>query len=166
MRGEVLQIEEKSSRRRGSQIKNKRTRRREQSGRWGTNHKRRRNLYGTRQHKNDCSGHNRILGMAACHAAIHRRLPPMMLATGYRSILRRIGIARTLLRRVPMQRTHRPIATTHARSLQRRSPRRRPQQHQRHQTHTRPQPSSRSVGIVAHSLHFPESQGYPTSRPS
>jgi hypothetical protein len=57
---------------------------------------------------------------------------------------------------MPMQRAHRPIAASHARSLQRQSPRRRPQQHQRHQTHTRTQPSSRSVRIVAHSLHHPE----------
>ena len=120
---------------------------------------------GARQHKNYRSGHYGILGMATRHAAIHRRLTPMMFATGHRRILRRAGIARTLLRRMSMQRAYCPIATTHPGSLQSRSPSRRPQQDQRHQTHTRPEPSSRSFGIVAHSLHFPNLKNTPPVAP-
>jgi hypothetical protein len=158
---EILQTEEKCFRRRRRQIKNKRTCPRRKH-RWSrTNNDWRRNLDVAWQHKNNRPGHNRVLRMATRHAAIHRRCPPTMVATCHRHILRRIGITRTLLRRMPMQRAHRPIAASHARSLQSRSPSRRPQQHHRHQTHTRPQPSSRSVGIVAHSLHFPNPKDTP-----
>ena len=162
----ILQTEKKSSRRRRSQIQNKRTSRSRKYRRRWTKEDWCGNLRDTRHHKNNRPGHNRILRMATRHAAIHRRLPPMMLATGHRRILRRVGIARTLLRRMSMQGAHRPIAATHARSLQSRSPSRRPQQHHRHQTHTRPQPSSRSVGIVAHSSHCLETQEYSTNRRS
>jgi hypothetical protein len=152
-----LQTEEQGSRRRRSGIKHKRTRRTEQCRSRRTNEKRRRNRRSTRHDKNNRPGHGRILRMATRHGAIHRRRPGMMVATGHRHVLRRIGVTRTFLRPMPMQWTHRPIAAAHASSLQHGAPGRRPEQHHRQQTHTRPQPSSRSVGIVAHSLHFPES---------
>ena len=155
---EFLEAKTQISRRGRSQIKNQGVHRRRKARRGGASEEGRGNRCSAGHHKNDRSRHNRIRRMATRHAAIHRRFPPVMLATGHRRILGRIRIARTFLRRMPMpmQRTHRPIATSHARSLQSRSPRRRPQQHQRYQTHTRPQLSSRSVGIVAHSLHHPE----------
>ena len=153
---EFLEAKTQISRRGRSQIKNQGVHRRRKARRGGASEEGRGNPCSAGHHKNDRSRHNRIRRMATRHGAIYRRLLPVMLATGHRRILRRIGIARTLLRRMPVQRTHRPIATSHASSLQRRSPSRRPQQHHRHQTHTRPQLSSRSVGIVAHSLHFPE----------
>ena len=153
---EFLEAKTQISRRGRSQIKNQGVHRRRKARRGGASEEGGGNRCSAGHHKNDRSRHNRIRRMATRHAAIHRRFPPVMLATGHRRIFRRIGIARTLLRRMPMQRAHRPIAASHARSLQRQSPRRRPQQHQRHQTHTRTQPSSRSVRIVAHSLHHPE----------
>ena len=154
---EFLEAKTQISRGRRSRIKNRGVHRGRKARRWGASKEGRGNRYSTGHHKNNRPGHNRIRGMATSHAAIHRCLSRMVFATGHRRILRRVGIARSLLRRMPMQRAHCPIAATHPRSLQSRSPSRRPKQHHRHQTHTRPQPSSRSVGIVTHSLHFPES---------
>jgi hypothetical protein len=158
---EFLEAKTQISRRRRSRFKNQRVHRGRKVRRGGASEGGRGNRCSAGQHKNNRPGHNRILRMATSHAAIHRRFSPMMLATGHRRILRRIGIARTLLRRMTMQRAHRPIAACHPSSLQRRSPSRRPQQNHRNQTHTRPQPSSLSVGIVAHSLHFPEPKNTP-----
>jgi len=158
----VLQTEEIRSRRRRSGIKNKRVCRRKWYRRRRTYKERRGKRHWSLQHKHNRPDHGRILGMATRHAANHRRRPRMMVATCHRKFLRGVGVTRTFLRRVPMQRTHRSIAAAHAGRLQRRSPCRRPQQHHRHQTHTRPQLSSWSVGIVAHSIHFRESQRYPT----
>lgn len=157
----VLQTKEIRSRRRRSGIKNERIRRRKWYRGRRACHEWRGICHWTRQHKHNRPGHSRILGMATRHAANHRRRPRMMVATCHRHVLRGVGVTRTFLRRVPMQRTHRPIAAAHARSLQSRSPGRRPEQHYRHQTHTRPQPSSRSAGIVAHSLHFPNPKNTP-----
>ena len=152
-----LQTEKQGSRRRRSGIEHKAICRRKWYRLPGSYQERRGKRHWARQHKHNRPGHGRIFRMATRHAANHRRRPRMMVATGHRRILRRIGITRTLLRPTPVQRTHRPIAAAHARRLQRGTPGRRPQEHHRHQTHTRPQPSSRSVGIVAHSLHFSES---------
>ena len=157
---EFLEAKTQISRRGRSQIKNQGVHRRRKARRGGASEEGRGNRCSAGHHKNDRSRHNRIRRMATRHAAIHRCLPPVMLATGHRRILRGIGIARTLLRRMPVQRTHRPIAATYAGSLQRRSPRRRPEQNHRHQTHTRPQPSSRSVGIVACPFHCAEGPEY------
>jgi hypothetical protein len=155
---EFLEAKTQISRRGRSQIKNQGVHRRRKAGHRGACEERRGNRRSAGHHKNDRSRHNRIRRMATRHGAIHRCFPSVMLAISHRRILGRIGIARTFLRcmPMPMQWTHRPIAACHARSLQRRSPSRRPQQHHRHQTHTRPQLSCRSVGIVVHSLHHLE----------
>ncbi len=157
-----LRTEKRGSRGRRSGIKNKGICRRKWYRRRRAYKERRGKRDWTRQHKHNRPGHGRILGMATRHAANHRRRPRMMVATSHGHVLRGVRVTGAFLRRVPMQRTHRPIAATHARGLQRRSPCRRPQQHYRHQTHTRPQFSSLSVGIVAHSIHFLESQEYST----
>ena len=141
---EFLEAKTQISRGRRSRIKNRGVHRGRKARRWGASKEGRGNRYSTGHHKNNRPGHNRIRGMATSHAAIHRRFPPMVFATGHRRILCRLAIARTLLRGMSMQRAHRPIAASHPRSLQSRSPSRCPQQHHRHQTHTRPQSSSRS----------------------
>ena len=46
------------------------------------------------------------LGVAAGHAAIHRELAAVMLASGRLAFLLRIGIVGTLLRRVTVKRAH------------------------------------------------------------
>jgi len=161
---EFLEAKTQISRGRRSRIKNRGVHRGRKARRWGASKEGRGNRYSTGHHKNNRPGHNRIRGMATSHAAIHRRFSPMVFATGHRRILCVLGIARSFLRRMPMQRAHRPIAASHSRSLQRRSPRRRPQQNHRHQTHIRRQPSSRSVGIVASLFHKVENQEYSTCR--
>lgn len=102
-------------------------------------------------------------GVAASHAAIHRGLVAVVFAGGGLVLFLRVGIVRTLLRRlgnIAVQGTHAIRAADHAPRLERSRPSGRPEQKHGQQAYTRPPAISRGGGTWMRRVHCCEKPEY------